>query len=962
MSSARRRWFDLLCRDVLQLAGSSADVARAYVPVRHRPLLGAATLVAWICRSASIAMTTPQIVERLLASGALGDCGQAVTTDLVRQVRVEWGNRGLPIADWWSPNRLLGAMSFYLAPRIAFESGAEEARKHLRLVFGLTDERVIAAMAAEPMDPIPHPVSPIRMEIDAHGGQAGGLAFLAYLGHRPELLRHSVKAREHSLLRDGRMAHPGDWQLDECDREADEWLVEGQASLVMWQALHQLLKTWPEGPGGELVDVGRQQLAEARSIAAEKWRRCRQWRLDLTEPEQALLRSQDSRWLRRRRWLDAHLRTHYMLYQAPDSVPDSRATGASSMVPAWVAMEVFDLGARVIRRTAGPIEFWGVVLESDEEEAEATLLSDGVGRLTVENTDGRVVIYMAVGRGEWKNAMLVPFYYHLDESDGAVQLLVASLVGVRLDFYRLREERELVHLAGALIQLPVETLRPLLDRIDETLLRAEESEPDASPLFSLSRAPDQAPLMFIGADRAKSEEILFDLGLSAGDEHQIRAVQEARSVLAAAEEKRVTVETDGHNDALILSGVAHARSIYRRRRQEAYGGQRDDNLADLTTNVVGPGRAFVHLAEFGDDLACLIAVHDGEKPQVRKVDLGHVGVARLRRVCGLWLDQQTEASPEQRAAALDAVLEWVSDELVSPLVEAVGNEIHHLVLSPSRLLEPIPLHACGIGGGTLDDLYRVSYAPSAAVVRVLATRQDGPHDLDLVVAASGADAPADLGVEVLDGPGQEARALSVLAPDAQLLEGPSAQPATVLDAVADAHVAHIAAHGWSRPDALASGLWLAGETRGQSLLSAARVHAGPPLTKTSLVVLSACETARHPVVGRTTQAWRGLDSAFLARGVRAVVSTLWEIDDVVALVYGVTFHRHLSSGDDIIGAHSKAVAGLRNGIDDARIQDILDQVRPSWRTDLSAIDASRAIVWSSYRLSGVCWPRSGCSA
>lgn len=57
---------------------------------------------------------------------------------------------------------------------------------------------------------------------------------------------------------------------------------------------------------------------------------------------------------------------------------------------------------------------------------------------------------------------------------------------------------------------------------------------------------------------------------------------------------------------------------------------------------------------------------------------------------------------------------------------------------------------------------------------------------------------------------------------------------------------------------MASGLWLAGRTPSSSLLPAAAIHAGPPLQKTSLVVLSACESALHPAEGRAVHEWRGL--------------------------------------------------------------------------------------------------------
>jgi CHAT domain-containing protein len=228
-------------------------------------------------------------------------------------------------------------------------------------------------------------------------------------------------------------------------------------------------------------------------------------------------------------------------------------------------------------------------------------------------------------------------------------------------------------------------------------------------------------------------------------------------------------------------------------------------------------------------------------------------------------------------------------------------------------------------------------------------------ELDLVVASSGAHAPAELGLEVLHGPEQEAQALHALAPNARIVSGADADPNTVLAAIADSRAVHLAAHGWAHRDALASGLCLAGTTLARALLSAARVYAGPVLPRTALVVLSACETARHPTEGRAVQTWRGLDSAFLSRGARAVVASLWKVDDLAALVYSTALHVGLVRNATIAQAHTIAATALRGGAIDSLAAKVLDGARPSWKTDLNALELSRAYWWSAYRPSGICW-------
>jgi CHAT domain-containing protein len=290
---------------------------------------------------------------------------------------------------------------------------------------------------------------------------------------------------------------------------------------------------------------------------------------------------------------------------------------------------------------------------------------------------------------------------------------------------------------------------------------------------------------------------------------------------------------------------------------------------------------------------------------------------------------------------------------VNEMLQAVGTR--HVILCPTRALEPIPLHAAPLGDRTVADSFQVSYAPSAAVLSQLAATPARTAGLDLIVESSGSYVPAELGLSVLLGPVQEAQALHLVAPWARIIRDADATPEEVLAAIATSRVAHLAGHGRSHADEFASGIWLTGRTQESALLSAAQVHAGPLMRDTSLVILSACETARHPVGGPAIQAWRGLDSAFLSRGVRAVVSSLWEIADLGALIYGIAFHVGLSEGATIAGAYSIATSALRAADVSLRAAGLLDRVRSDWRIGIEEFDFHRAYWWSAYRLSGVCW-------
>jgi CHAT domain-containing protein len=71
-----------------------------------------------------------------------------------------------------------------------------------------------------------------------------------------------------------------------------------------------------------------------------------------------------------------------------------------------------------------------------------------------------------------------------------------------------------------------------------------------------------------------------------------------------------------------------------------------------------------------------------------------------------------------------------------------------------------------------------------------------------------------------------------------------------------------------------------------------------------LVILSACDTAVGPVQGEEGIA--ALSRAFLLAGAKAVVSTLWSIDDTYSLVLMKHFYAHLTAHEPAAYALAEA--------------------------------------------------------
>jgi hypothetical protein len=93
-------------------------------------------------------------------------------------------------------------------------------------------------------------------------------------------------------------------------------VADAQVTIVEWKILNELTQFIADGGHDELshdlspevVSFEPEFLAKATLIAAEAWDRCAAWLEGVSPTERKLIREQDERMLRRRRWLDDYLR------------------------------------------------------------------------------------------------------------------------------------------------------------------------------------------------------------------------------------------------------------------------------------------------------------------------------------------------------------------------------------------------------------------------------------------------------------------------------------------------------------------------------------------------------------------------------------------------------------------------------------------------------------------------------
>lgn len=141
----------------------------------------------------------------------------------------------------------------------------------------------------------------------------------------------------------------------------------------------------------------------------------------------------------------------------------------------------------------------------------------------------------------------------------------------------------------------------------------------------------------------------------------------------------------------------------------------------------------------------------------------------------------------------------------------------------------------------------------------------------------------------------------------QALLGAAATESAVRRAVASGvDVLHLATHGYFRADApLGSGVVLAGGDAPQ-LLTAAHLVAAPLPAR--LVVLSACETGVGKAVAGDD--FLGLPRSFYLGGTRAVLASLWPVDDEPTQLFMKIFHERLAA-DGLGGAWLAARNALK---------------------------------------------------
>jgi CHAT domain-containing protein len=238
-------------------------------------------------------------------------------------------------------------------------------------------------------------------------------------------------------------------------------------------------------------------------------------------------------------------------------------------------------------------------------------------------------------------------------------------------------------------------------------------------------------------------------------------------------------------------------------------------------------------------------------------------------------------------------LHGLYQELVAPLRPLLGYK--HVIFVPHGQLHHVPFHALYDGAGYLIDQFSVSYAPSASVYALCQKKEANREGCALVMGIRDELAPS---IE------DEAKAVSALLPDSQLLLGSEATEDALRGLGPRCRSLHIATHGYFRQDnPMFSSIRL-----GTSYLSVYDIY--QLKLPAEIVVLSGCATGLNVV--SPGDELIGLARGFLQAGVQSLVLSLWDVQDASTRDFMVAFYRHLQQGGSRASALQQAMKELRN--------------------------------------------------
>ncbi len=304
--------------------------------------------------------------------------------------------------------------------------------------------------------------------------------------------------------------------------------------------------------------------------------------------------------------------------------------------------------------------------------------------------------------------------------------------------------------------------------------------------------------------------------------------------------------------------------------------------ASLTAlgSALHPETAVIEYALLRDSLAVFYASHVASGVEIISVDSAAMR-RTIERVDDLLQRRGDAEAARRELASLDRLL-------IAPLLPRLRG-VKRLAIVPDRQLSAVPfaaLYDAAAQQYRIED-FSMSIAPSARFLM----RPADSHTLSPALVVGD---PTSDGGPALPEAAHEAEAIAALYSAATLLTGDRATRARFVQSAEGSALIHYAGHAQSDAATAYGTLSLAADdSPGTGALEAEDI-ARLRLRRAPLVVLAACGTIRGDA--DHVEGMPSVARAFLAAGARAVIGTLWEIDDDVAGPLFRTLHRRLRDG------------------------------------------------------------------
>lgn len=945
----RYAWFVEKSNEVVDLLPTaSRELLSGFNPLPNEPVVAHATLVSFVCHLYAKGMS-PDLIAEHLGRSFFRDL-KVVQSTILRKIVLPACERyrtcDLRVASYWDAERnFYDLFSFYLNQRLREVGNIEQQKTELSSLWLLSDDNlkdeVLELASPNPTDadfnlvenpPNDFVGNTISEILDSEGFQT--LVEKRLAAHDPELFHRPY------LLRFARF-------------------------MTITDIIRQL-------PFDDLLsNLIVSRIEQARQNVSEPI-------MGLSVSETELLIPADPEHLFIRECLAKLPRIMTIDPLGTNALPDE--IDGRVDFPLWIQDWVYYGGARFFHQSIGPIPYLFMVVESWVEES-----IERIGFHEIERSGSDLVFPISLLDSD-NQPLQAPFIYNLNSIKHLYDLLLLIMVGrARLDIATFQDSGSLELLRTTWVRVPADILHRLKDIVMTSLRDNIGTDIESITAKFLSEATvDDAGAGFLMCENSKSEQLLIDLkdftiaedGVI--DEELLKKyhVTKAQLLDARVELAKLLRTKQAGKFHLVQDSIKElkiklinlrerirATAPYTAVPQLGY-----DKLAKLSQVLETEERCFLHLTfrRTALDPYALWAVWcrlRGNDVECGKINLSSFSTKYAWDLTHQYLVMHSIPAKQEK---LLEIIEYLGIVIAEPIAnELVPRGIKHLIISPVGFLDLLPLHSAPVSAGEdntrlLCDVFeRLTYAPSLSLLEHLS--QLGPVKLGSCMAVAYSDKK-----ESIQNIGREGGMLSKLFGETVVLENNNATPNKLFDESLDKSIIHLACHAEHIiEDYYSSGLQLFGKPDSEGWLSAARILAEGNFRSTTLVTLSACNSGRSFSGFQTSQNNSGIDSAFLARGARSTLSTIWEVHDLASFLFMLVFYVGLLKGKHIDKAHSQAINFLRfKQYQELKqkpdLVSVLNAVHPNWEYDIKNCrhDFSHPFFWGTFKCSGLTWGTS----